>query len=187
MRGNTWNPKDDSDGNDWSKVEKAWKAGIKNRGLPEVTSYFSSECRFRYLTDKKDALMKRLEILREGMMLDDTRDGEFLLMSTYEDVVKEIEKINKSISCLVIFNSKREDVHKERISKARDIKLFSYLESVPGKDVVCPFHDDKNPSMRLYPNGRGHCFSCGENTDTIGYVQKMNGLSFLDAIRKLTC
>ena len=51
---------------------------------------------------------------------------------------------------------------------------------------LCPFHDDKNPSMHV--NGeRGffHCFSCGAGGDVFGFLMKYNGVGFMDAARDL--
>lgn len=50
----------------------------------------------------------------------------------------------------------------------------------------CPFHTDKTPSMRVYPGKRGFCcFSCGEAGDVIHFTQKLFGIPFRDAMRKL--
>lgn len=29
--------------------------------------------------------------------------------------------------------------------------------------ILCPFHEDSNPSMELYPDGHGYCFVCGKS------------------------
>ena len=54
----------------------------------------------------------------------------------------------------------------------------------------CPFHDDKNPSMRVNPerNGEGghyHCFGCRESGDVIDFVQKYECLTFPQALERL--
>jgi DNA primase len=51
---------------------------------------------------------------------------------------------------------------------------------------LCPFHDEKTPSFNVNSaNGYYHCFGCGESGDGIGFVQKMEGLSFREAIERL--
>ena len=47
----------------------------------------------------------------------------------------------------------------------------------------CPFHDDRNPSMKV--NERYYCFGCGEKGDVIDFVGKLYGLSALDSAKKL--
>ncbi len=52
--------------------------------------------------------------------------------------------------------------------------------------ACCPFHQEKTPSFSISPEkGFYHCFGCGESGDAIKFVEKMEGLSFVDAVRKL--
>jgi DNA primase len=51
---------------------------------------------------------------------------------------------------------------------------------------LCPFHDEKTPSFNVTPaRGLFYCFSCGEGGDAIKFVQKIDGLSFVEAIERL--
>lgn len=51
---------------------------------------------------------------------------------------------------------------------------------------LCPFHDDKNPSMNVSPNMQiYHCFSCGAGGDAIKFVMEYEKLSYPEAIEKL--
>jgi DNA primase len=50
--------------------------------------------------------------------------------------------------------------------------------------AICPFHDEKTPSAKIYPDSF-HCFGCGEYGDVIGFTEKMFGLSPIDAVKKL--
>ncbi len=51
---------------------------------------------------------------------------------------------------------------------------------------LCPFHDEKTPSFTVNTtNGFYYCFGCGERGDAIGFVQKMEGLNFPEAIERL--
>jgi DNA primase len=49
---------------------------------------------------------------------------------------------------------------------------------------LCPFHDEKSPSFNV-SNGLWHCFGCGEGGDAIAFVQKIDHLSFAEAIERL--
>ena len=52
--------------------------------------------------------------------------------------------------------------------------------------ACCPFHHEKTPSFHINADkGFYHCFGCGENGDVIKFVQKHEGLDFMDAIKKL--
>jgi DNA primase len=50
----------------------------------------------------------------------------------------------------------------------------------------CPFHNDPGPSLAVTPdNGRYYCFGCGASGDAITWLRKREGLSFLDACKRL--
>ncbi len=51
--------------------------------------------------------------------------------------------------------------------------------------AICPFHAEKTPSAKIYPDGF-HCFGCGVHADVIGFTQRLFGLARpIDAARKL--
>lgn len=51
---------------------------------------------------------------------------------------------------------------------------------------LCPFHDEKTPSFTIRPShGTYHCFGCGEGGDVISFVQKVEHLTFADAVERL--
>ena len=51
---------------------------------------------------------------------------------------------------------------------------------------LCPFHDEKTPSFNIRPVvGAWHCFGCGEGGDVISFVQKVEHLTFTEAVERL--
>ncbi|MDF2094250.1 DNA primase [Knoellia sp. 3-2P3] len=51
---------------------------------------------------------------------------------------------------------------------------------------LCPFHDEKTPSFNIRPVvGAWHCFGCGEGGDVISFVQKVEHLTFAEAVERL--
>jgi DNA primase len=58
-----------------------------------------------------------------------------------------------------------------------------------GKDYVCccPFHDDKTPSLVVTPSKNlFHCFGCGAGGGVIDWVMKTCGISFREAVERLS-
>lgn len=50
--------------------------------------------------------------------------------------------------------------------------------------AVCPFHQDKHPSMS-FRAGRFRCWACNESGDSIDFTGKLLGLAPLDAVSRL--
>ncbi|MBO0840404.1 MAG: DNA primase [Sciscionella sp.] len=51
---------------------------------------------------------------------------------------------------------------------------------------LCPFHDEKTPSFNVRPShGNFHCFGCNEGGDVIAFLQKIEHLSFVEAVQRL--
>nr|WP_156096318.1 DNA primase [Amycolatopsis jejuensis] len=51
---------------------------------------------------------------------------------------------------------------------------------------LCPFHNEKTPSFNVRPtHGTFHCFGCGEGGDVIKFIQKIDLISFVEAVERL--
>ena len=77
---------------------------------------------------------------------------------------------------------------KARIDLADLIASYGIQVKTAGasKKACCPFHHEKTPSFNINESkGFYHCFGCGESGDAIKFVQKMDGLTFVEAVKKL--
>jgi DNA primase len=84
---------------------------------------------------------------------------------------------------------RRDDI--ERVRDATDLaELVGEVTKVKrsGRNVmaVCPFHQEKTPSMSVDPaRGLYHCFGCGKSGDLFTFVQETQALEFSDAVELL--
>jgi DNA primase len=83
-----------------------------------------------------------------------------------------------------------EDIALVRERSAVDEVVGEYLQlrSAGGGSLkgLCPFHDEKTPSFNVTPaRGLWYCFSCAEGGDVIKFVQKIDNLSFVEAVERL--
>ncbi len=52
--------------------------------------------------------------------------------------------------------------------------------------ALCPFHREKSPSFNVVPAKQiFHCFGCGKRGDVFRFVQDYEGLTFIEAVRRL--
>ena len=65
----------------------------------------------------------------------------------------------------------------------KDVLLMYGIKTV-GNSCSCPFHGDKHPSMKIYPDGY-KCFACGEYGDIFSFVMKYKGCDFKEAFKIL--
>lgn len=71
---------------------------------------------------------------------------------------------------------------KDRLSTREAAEYYGLKINRNGM-ACCPFHNDKNPSMKV--DHRYHCFACQADGDVIDYVANLFGLSKKDAAKKL--
>ncbi|WP_147680361.1 DNA primase [Actinomyces ruminicola] len=85
---------------------------------------------------------------------------------------------------------KREDIEAVRERAKIDDVVSEHVTlksgGVGSLKGLCPFHDERTPSFNVRPQlGLWHCFGCGEGGDVIDFVQKINHLSFTEAVEYL--
>ena len=71
---------------------------------------------------------------------------------------------------------------KQSVSTRETAEFYGIKVSRTGM-ACCPFHDDKNPSMKV--DQRFHCFGCGADGDVIDFTAKLFNLSPKEAAEKL--
>ena len=51
---------------------------------------------------------------------------------------------------------------------------------------LCPFHEERSPSFHVRPQvGFYHCFGCGEGGDVFTFLQKMDHVTFSEAVERM--
>ncbi len=81
----------------------------------------------------------------------------------------------------------------EQVKQQADI-VRTIREYVPGLKKVsgnryqglCPFHNEKTPSFSVWPDIQAYkCFGCGESGDVFKFVQKIDNVTFFEALKTL--
>src|SRR5579863_2603896 len=77
---------------------------------------------------------------------------------------------------------------REQSAIAEVIGEYLQLRNAGGGSLkgLCPFHDEKTPSFNVTPaRGLWYCFSCADGGDVIRFVEKVDNLSFPEAVERL--
>ncbi len=77
-----------------------------------------------------------------------------------------------------------EGVTDAEIARAREYPIKN-LVKMKGKNTLCLWHNDRNPSMHVYPDNHAFCFPCHKTADSIEFVRKLYGLDFIGAVKYL--
>ncbi len=72
---------------------------------------------------------------------------------------------------------------------ADSVTVREYTESIGIKVnrngmILCPFHNDKNPSMKV--DSRYHCFACGADGNVINFVAGLYGIGNYEAALRIS-
>lgn len=86
-------------------------------------------------------------------------------------------------------------IRDEDIAAVRDrariddvVREYVTLKNAGGGSLkgLCPFHDERTPSFHVTPSrGMWYCFGCSEGGDVLNFLQKIDHLSFAEAVEKL--
>src|SRR4051794_11245844 len=80
------------------------------------------------------------------------------------------------------------DEVRARVNLAEVLSDYVTLKSagVGSLKGLCPFHDERSPSFHVRSQvGRYKCFGCGEGGDVFSFLQKMDHVSFTEAVERM--
>lgn len=85
---------------------------------------------------------------------------------------------------------RRSDIDEVRARTNIDDVVGEYVTlksaGVGSRKGLCPFHDERTPSFHVRPQlGYYHCFGCGESGDVFTFLQKMDHITFVEAVERL--
>lgn len=98
------------------------------------------------------------------------------------------EKFKPTIRSITAFLSPytKDKITQVDIDRAKEHPIENIFPNpIRRKMAICPFHAEKTPSCEIRKNNTFICYGCGEHGDTIDLYQKLNNVSFLEAVTKL--
>lgn len=117
-----------------------------------------------------------------------------IILETLTAIVKEEKQVKNNLAAIFEVkppvknkNNGNNDlpVTPDMIAQALDYPLTAILgENSKGGMALCIAHNERNPSMNIRRNF-AYCHSCGFSGDAITVAEKVWGLSFVEAVKKL--
>jgi len=112
-----------------------------------------------------------------------------LAIEMTDNSINRLEKRIRRWQFLLARPKKGDQYNVEQAKRVPIADLYEgQLRPVGGRlQGKCPFHDEKTPSFVVYiEQNKFHCFGCNERGDSIDFIQKRDGVGFLEAVKKLT-
>lgn len=179
-----------------NKIENYWRNGIKKMriNIKEFVQEIKNseedwvrERRMEYLESVIKNLFNRMQILG-SFVKEYPKDGEILCGNKFKEVKKKYKRFFLEYASLRGDKKVgKEKITEDIIDRCREVDCAQFLDikkRVGGKSwAICPFHQDTNPSLCCYEEGKGfYCFACNIGGDAITLVEKLYNMEFRDAV-----
>lgn len=134
-----------------------------------------------------DDLAKAKKIAKSNEWLADVA----LDVAGTNDKLNTVKRLQAKIDAITAGKSmpvSDEQVELARTTDIRKLYAAEYLSSTGNGrfTILCPFHEESNPSCMLYPGGKGYyCFGCCKGGDAIEFVMTTQNMDFIKAVEYL--
>lgn len=183
----------------FKRAEKVWQGDrLEIREQIEefrntFPSKFIKEKRIESLVTKAEEIKKDIERWAKCYKNSFDRNDSFwwreFIKEYYDESVQKLKKLETNL--YFVRNSdkiKKEEITPDMIARARDYPITELVEvnSAGFAHCVSGEHGDEHASM-FCKNNFGYCFSCNYSADAIKIVMDINGLNFVQAVKRLAC
>jgi len=172
----------------WAK-ERGWET--PSTILKPLLASLLYRHRLSLIAEEIDGTIDRMMLLSERIQTVIEEGNLVALLLLKERLGEEKTKLEALGRLLDKENPMRKgnDDTDRQIANAREYPMEELLSSygcvVKFRRTRCPVHEGKNPSSFEVKGNRGRCHSCSWTGDSIDLVMKMEGCSFMEAVRKL--
>ena len=153
------------------------------KGFPDE---WKNERRVEFLKQRSEEYEQKLVEAQKSYATQFKNDSPYWIRQMSQEKIIRIVNHLKSLKSELRYrqSGKGNGITPDMIIRAKEYPLENLVEANHQK-ALCPFHDDKNPSMWIKKNFY-YCFSCSANGDVIDFVMRRDGLSFQEAVKKLS-
>lgn len=131
----------------------------------------------------QESVKAMIQEISEGERFEAKRASLLALLRTARKE-NDLPKIKKLAFEIKVLLGRAEGFSPEQIEEASKYPIEHLIKNVRGM-ALCPFHPDKTASMDVR-KGFYYCYGCGEYGNAIKFLMKRDGLTFPQAVLKLT-
>ena len=178
------------------EIDQVWqelRGGVlfTSHDIRRYISDWGKEEKIKYLQEWVNTLSEEITNIYRGYNRMTERDVNiltkrvFLYMADLKKRERLLKGLTMNLRLLKFDGGSKNGITPEMIAIARDYPLRELVgsEKFP---VFCPFHNDVHHPNFFIRNNWGHCFACGWSGDAIAFTMKRDGLSFLEAVKRLS-
>jgi hypothetical protein len=143
--------------------------------------------RMRFLTAKQEENKKTLEWMDRQLV---TRWEYAFHAITKEELDEEDKKSQRAISALKDAErgiERRGAITDDMVARAKEYPIAELIDFDRTGASIAFCHPDQRPSLRMMKGkNAAYCFPCAKKFDPIDILRERDGLSFHDAVRRLS-
>lgn len=145
--------------------------------------FFDPQKEVRYWGDEYYFDLNPIAISQPKTLLEQVLEERAYRVSQVDPIFRELSEERE---LLLINKMERRNGAVGDVDKARQYPIENIIQ-FKHDFAKCLWHDDKDPSLHFIKDrNTAHCFSCDKSFDSIEAARKVWGLSFKDAVKKLT-
>lgn len=149
-----------------------------------VDKQWALNCRKRFISARLWDIAEEKEEAAETITDNDWSVALFL--NRIEALSKEKLKLAKELRQIDRLMLPSNGITDEMIAMARQYPIDKMIEFKRG-NALCLWHNEKNPSMRYYPQTNTvYCWSCQKSAGAIDVCMKIDAISFVEAVKRLS-
>lgn len=172
----------------YKEVERDWKVSQPHHNSEELCKIYGVSPEFAKTLQIKN-LKNQLDKIYNTFDFWNNKKSNWFVDWRLEQLRKKMNKLENRIKFLSSHQQHNNDSFDLETIKAipiMDILNIIGVEAIENK-IICPFHDDKNPSCYIYEKTNSFfCFSCNTGGDNISLIMELKQISFRDACQYLS-
>lgn len=173
---------------------------LEAEGIEETLLSMAKDKQDYYLKLQENVVTLLTNIHSKKLEADTVIFWELVIFHLYGG--EELDKLEREINLLCYHVSQVTNIQESKSEFKQDWqKRMDRIDGLQIQEVIgryinipngcrliqCPIHEDRTPSLKIYPHTNSwYCFGCGKGGAPVNFLMELEGISFKEAVKKLT-